>query len=156
MGGLIWLMDICQLSPKDGESIDWEEIVRQARISGWSAAAYYVLQVTREYLGAEYPEGVLIQLKSQIQSQEEKLVLARSVVRQNRAQDGLSNLLGMSRSAQVMSILTNLFPSPKYMCQRYQVRSNWVLPLYYTYRWWDMSRQMIEVLKFRGRAKYNP
>ena len=82
--------------------------------------------------------------------QEEKLVLAKINIGQNSLVSGLIRLMGFTRAARIKSLITYLFPSPKFMRQRYRVRSNLVLPLYYPYRWWSMSRKIIAELRFKA------
>ena len=153
MGILIWFLDIHLLCRRADAGLDWPAFLRQAEAFGWSAAAYYVFRALSEHFAAHFPEEVCAGLCLQIRPLEESLVRARSLPKQNKAYDGLSNLLGMTRPAQLKTILTNLFPTPAYMRQRYGKRSGWILLLYYPYRWWNMARQMMDVLRIRRAAK---
>ena len=101
-----------------------------------------------------YPQDVISKLKSKMRPQEETLVLAKSVMGQTIAYTGLTELMRLQAKARIKLLITYLFPSPKFMHQRYRVRSTWVLPLYYPYRWWDMSCKMIVALRLVCAAKF--
>ncbi len=146
-GVLIWQVDILQLTDKTRKLIDWGEFTRQAKLFGWSAAAYYVLHATLNNLDADITNDVLAQLRSQMQPREENPIRVRSMAGQNNALGGLIFLTELKGKARIKSLFANLFPSPKFMRKRYRVRSNWVLPFYYLYRWWDMCIKLVEAFR---------
>jgi len=156
MGALIWFMDIYKLIERDGTKIDWIEFSRQAKAFGWSAAAYYTLKETHERLEADIPEGLLFELQSQMRPQEENLVRAKSISGQNIAYFALTDLGGLRLATRIRSVVVHLFPNPNFMRQRYRVGSYWALPLYYPYRWWDMTRKLIEMVRLKRAAKTPP
>jgi hypothetical protein len=135
--GLLWLHDIAALVQAKGRQMDWNSILQRAREFGLVLSLNAVLPIVAEHWRAPAPAEFLAQLAASPVSQAEQQAFSlaatpSTAVAQRFFHDmaGLPNWRGRVRFA-----WQNLFPTPEYMRWRYGIQNQWLLPLYYPYRW---------------------
>ena len=134
--GLLWWNDIAEVLRVEGHLIDWNEVVARSR-------AYQLLLPMREVLtrltadwSAAVPAETLRSFAAARPSPSETDRFSRLVGEATVGERFWTDLRGMASWRQRFRFArTNLLPSAAYMRDRYGIRSPWLAPLYYPYRW---------------------
>ena len=135
--GLLWLHDIAALLYACAASMKWDLVLERARSFGLLLSLGAVLPIVVEHWHAPVPPAFLADLAATPVADEEQQAFVQaatpsSAVARRFFHDmaGLPNWRGRVRFA-----WQNLFPAPGYMRWRYGIQNQWLLPLYYPYRW---------------------
>ena len=133
---LLWYCDIDRLIRHHGGSLDWDELIARAETYRLVLSLRTVLAQTIEQFDAPVPDEVTDRLAAMQPDPEEVAVFGFMVAPPHgvieRFLNDLSQLSGTRQRLQF--ILANIFPSPAYMRQRYQIENPWQLLPYYFYR----------------------
>lgn len=126
---LIWLYDLALLVAQQGAQLDWGKTIETAQSFGLTLALRQaLLEMSAAYQVALPAQAEQILAQTRVSRVERWMfALARSKHRQAR---WIADGVGVGGTYW----LTHLFPAPAYMRERYQIRHNALLPLYYAAR----------------------
>jgi hypothetical protein len=136
---LRWFYDLDLLVRFYSADINWDLILRQARLFQWSSSLYAALAQTHDYFNTRVPEQVLSTL-SESRDRHGELILAKGNVPSTRVLEERQGLMERKWFGKIIVIFGLLFPSPAYMRWRYGLKSFWNLPVWYLYRWWSIVK----------------
>jgi len=139
---------------REGQRIDWDELLPRAREFHWSAALHAALQGAQERLGTPLPQGFLDALAKTEDRQAARLVERKADPLQTRARSVWNLLLSLDWQARLRLALAIAFPSPAYVRWRYRPRPEWRWPLCYPYRWLDILRDGLSTLAKLARRSW--
>jgi hypothetical protein len=134
---LLWLQDVAELVNQYNNQIDWNEVLEKARAFDLVLPVKQVMDKVVNEWKVPVPEEFLQKLNATAPSQDELRINPtlsggkRSVGQ--RFIDDIRSIPGLRE--QIRFIFSNLFPSPDYMRQRYDIHRSILIPLYYPYRW---------------------
>ena len=150
--GMRWIYDIAGLVAQFGQEIDWRLLLAKAVEFRLISSVQAVLRQLVEDWSVAIPADVLQAANRLPVSAEEMLVVQRLQAEQRpvvqRFWADLTTVPGWRK--QLPFLLANLFPSPAYMEDRYDLQSRAWLPLAYPYRW---ALGVSEFLSLRLRSK---
>ena len=138
---LRWFYDIHLLIEREGQRIQWDEVVARAREFRWAPAVYAALEGARDRFGTRLPPDVLETLDEASDAQASRLVARRANSLQTRATGVVAAASSLSPGARLRLLLAIALPSPAYMRWRYKPRPAWLWPLCYFYRWLDILHE---------------
>ncbi len=138
---LRWFYDIHLLIEREGQRIQWDEVVARAKGFRWAAAVYAALKGAHDRFGTRLPPGLLEALAEASDPQARRLVARRAAPLQTRATGVLDVASALSPRGRLRLLLAIAFPNPAYMRWRYKLRPAWLWPLCYPYRWLDILRE---------------
>jgi len=135
---LIWFYDLSLLAARRCEDIDWDGLLQQAVQAGWADALYQAFSMVQDRFGLidgtlPLPEGWLERLQQQADLQPAQPGLTVGILKTWK-ESSVRDRLGLLRGA--------LFPRPAYLRWRYHPRPEWLWPLWYLRRWWDILLDM--------------
>lgn len=135
--GLLWLNDLAELAFACASEIQWPGLLAQARTLDLLLPLQKGLARAAAELAAPVPAEFLRELAAAKPSREEQRLFARfATAYQSPAQAAWALLEDMkSPRARLHFALMQAFPPPAYMRRRYGIRSRWLVPFYYPYRW---------------------
>lgn len=135
---LIWHYDLHLLLKRHASSLDWPELIDQARRLGWAQALYQALLETRTLFSSPIPATVLDMLSASMPPQTSTASVTPSLSgrQANWTRRALAELPWRARLRQAWGLL---FPAPAYLRWRYQPRPAWLWPLWYLIRWWKLA-----------------
>ncbi len=142
---LRWFYDIHLLVTREGQRMDWDELVVRARQFHWAPALRAALAGAAARFATPLPAGLLESLMDGADPRDQALVQrkARPQTRGERVGDALASL---GWRARLSLVLANVAPSPAYVRWRYKPRPAWLWPLCYPYRWFDTLREGLSTL----------
>ena len=135
--GVRWIYDIALLVESFGNDIDWQLVFDKATEFELIYSIQVVVQQLVDDWQVAFPADVVSAATELTASEEEQRVVhlllseQRPVVQ--RFWSDLSTMSSWRRRSSYL--LANLFPSPAYMQDRYDLHSRGLLPLAYPYRW---------------------
>ncbi len=150
---LIWFYDLAMLLDKEENGIVWDLAVEKAIEWGWGEALAYALMQVREQLGAPVPEAVLGRLAEERnggQLHPDEMVEAGV---EGRFWAQWQYLLSLKPRYRLQVLVAMVFPGREYMRWRYHPAHDWLLPVYYLYRWWDRGREAARTAIVRAKKK---
>ena len=142
---LRWFYDIHLLVTREGQRIDWDELVVRAQEFHWAPAVQAALAGTAARFATPLPAGPLESLIEDANSRDQALV-QRKARPQTRGESVSDVLASLSWRARLRLVLANVAPSPAYVRWRYKPRPAWLWPLCYPYRWFDILREGLSTL----------
>ncbi|MBN1668068.1 MAG: nucleotidyltransferase family protein [Anaerolineales bacterium] len=143
---LIWFYDLRRLLEVADSSLDWALILAQARAFNWLPALVEALQGVQVRFARPLPAaltGIWPDLLVQVETGARENGVTQALTRWQRT---LAELSGLDWAARRKLIWFLLFPSAQYMRWRYNLSSVWLLPLYYPYRWLDITGEAWKTL----------
>jgi hypothetical protein len=151
---LRWFYDIYLLVEREGQRIQWDQVVARAREFRWAPAVHAALEGARHrFCGPAdgesdtwLPPGVLAALAEASDAEARRLVARRAEGLQTRATGVVAAVSSLSPAARLRLLLAVAIPSPAYMRWRYKPRPAWLWPLCYFYRWFDILREGLTTL----------
>lgn len=142
LNGLRWSFDLALLLARDGEYLDWDEILDAARAFGLAPAFRAAVSHVSDLWGVSVAKEVQMQIAKVESKAGDRMAFWVASAPKPAARivmDGLS----MSGLRKKLAYLFHMFfPSPRYMVTRYRVRHPILLPVYY------LIRQGIGLYKF--------
>lgn len=136
---LRWFYDIDQLIRQSKSHLDWDLVLKQAKIFEWGSALAAALEQAGGYFGTPLPAAILPNLASLTDRHQ-------NFVRQKQTQPATHTLLEYQKfqtldwNGRFRFVLALAFPTPAYMRWRYGFQSSWLLPGFYLLR-------LIEIFK---------
>jgi hypothetical protein len=139
LASLQWLLDIHRLVKYRGLEIDWQALTQQARSFGWSGALMGALKAAQDCFATPLPEGLLPVLQSQVDPND-GLVVMKAKEAPTRILGEWKKLNSLNWQGRLRLVFALMIPGPAYMRWRYEPQPEWIWPLYYLYRWFDIAR----------------
>lgn len=151
---LLWYYDIHLLITGYGPSIDWPDLVHRAREFHWIAALAVALQETQRHFGTPMPPQVMQELQCIDDPHAYTLVRHSKDVPQTRSMSVWKELLSMTTRARFQFIYAHILPTRDYLRWRYPLNlPGWLWPLYYPYRWYDLTSDATQTITALIRRK---
>lgn len=136
--GLLWQHDIAEALHFHRDRLDWSLLLRKAAEYDLVLSLQQVLPPVVHQWNTPVPPGALERVAQLTPSPAERRVFKWLTARQRpviqRFWADLATMPGWR--PRLRYGLVSLFPSAAYMRQRYAIRHDALLPLYYPYRWW--------------------
>lgn len=135
--GMLWQHDIAEFLMLYQDKIDWIEVLKQAQRFRLVLPLQQVLPEIMGHWQVTLPPGILEEIRLLQPSPEEQTLFAWLNARYLRTtlRYFLADLTGLSGWQQKSRFLWNtVFPSSRYMQQRYRIEHPALLPFYYLYR----------------------
>ncbi|MBI5965733.1 MAG: nucleotidyltransferase family protein [Chloroflexi bacterium] len=142
---LRWFHDLDLLIRVYGERIDWDLLLRQAKIFEWGSALDAALSQSNEYFNTPIPEDVRINLWKNSDRHQQLIALLRNKPATHILEEQ-QKLLTLNWYGRFRLMLALIVPAPAYMRWRYQLKTSWVLPAYYLIRWWGILKDAFRTL----------
>ncbi len=141
-----WLYDIHLLVEKEGARINWKEMAEQAASFRWADAVLRAFLRCSQFFGTEFPEEVIQLLERGKDRAAAELVEGRAHPRRKgeKAWETFRTLDWRGKTSLLWALL---FPSPAFVQWRYQPKPFWTWPLFYFYRWFDIIREGVHLLR---------
>jgi len=137
----IWFYDLDLLVRRQGDRLDWDELLRRAQEFRWAAALHAALQGAQDRFGTPLPQGFLDALAEASDHRAVHLVERKADPLQTRALRVWNVMSALDWQGRLRLALAIAFPTPAYMRWRYKPRPRWLWPLCYPLRWLDILRQ---------------
>lgn len=131
---LRWFYDLDRLIHRYAERMDWDLLLSQARKFEWSSALEAALSQTYTYFNTPIPDHVRVSLSEQ-SDRHQALVALKKIQPATHILAERQRLLSLSWYGRFRLVLALFAPAPAYMRWRYQLKSSWMLPVYYFIRW---------------------
>jgi hypothetical protein len=138
---LIWYYDADRLI-RSGR-VDWESFKEQAHTLGWGAVARYVLEGVVTRFATPIPSGLPESLSTGETWETFLIERRKKIGRLSRLDHTWKSLKHFSWPLRLRMIFALFFPNPNYIRWRYVPHPEWTWPLYYFYRWGEMSKELL-------------
>ncbi len=150
---LRWYYDLDQLIRFYGERMDWDLLLSQAKTFEWGSALDAALSQTSAYFDTPVPARVRASL-SESSDRHRGLVALKQIRPATHILEEQQKLLSLNWYGRFRLVLALIAPSPAYMRWRYQLKSAWVLPAYYLFRWGVILKDAVRtVILSLGRGR---
>jgi hypothetical protein len=145
---LRWLYDLHRLVEVYGEQgrIDWEMLLRQARLFHWSSSVAAALSQAADHFGTPVPPEVLDYLASHPDRNTDR-VAAMQRPPATRTLEEIQNLKSLNGWARLKVLLALVAPSPAYIRWRYGFTSIRALPGWYLHRWRVIIEDAVQTVR---------
>jgi len=142
---LRWLYDLDRLFRVYPERIDWNLLLSQARIFEWSSAVSAALSQTVALFGTPIPQKVLADLSKHSDRNMKRVATMQNQPATHTLEEyqKLKSLNGYGRFKLVLALIA---PGPAYMRWRYGLKTSWVLPAWYLFRWWGIFKDAVQTV----------
>ena len=134
---LRWYYDLDLLVRFYGTRIDWDLLLSQAKNFEWSSALSAALLQTHSYFDTPIPDRILARL-SESSDRYSSWIALRQEKPATRILEELRYFKVMNWYGRIFKIAGLVIPSPSYMRWRYKLKSLWLVPVYYPFRWWGI------------------
>ncbi len=123
------------------ENLDWEQLAQRCKTYKCTDIVFNYILLCNSYFGVKLPQQILS--KHRIITSKEILFL-EEVKGLNNKPGNQTSLLSHSNYiksentilTKIVYVFRNLFPLPAFMIKKYHIKSLWLVPFYYFYRWW--------------------
>lgn len=136
---LRWFYDLDRLVRFYQERLDWDLLLSQAKIFEWGSALEAALSQTYTYFDTPVPEHVRASLSDQV-DRHQALVALLKIKPATHILEERQRLLTLNWYGRFRLVSALIAPSPAYMRWRYQLKSSWLVPAYYPFRWWGILK----------------
>lgn len=143
---LRWYYDLHLLITQRGDEVDWEEVLRRGQEFHWVYGLQEALRRTIALFGTHVPAGFLGQLENLEDSRAERLRRRSMRPVKTRSSQGLDDYALIDGRAKLWLAAGLIFPSRTYIVQRYHPRPEGLWPLWYPYRWFVISFDLLKTL----------
>jgi hypothetical protein len=140
---LIWLYDIHRLFSCKGDFLDHDQLFSHAYELHWSSALFEAIDRIQERFGTPVENGVFNNLISE-EERVKNLEGKKHRPGQTRSEKILERMAYLDLQSRVIWVFAKIFPSPDHMKWHYNPQPSWLWPLYYPYRWVDISIDLIK------------
>jgi hypothetical protein len=139
---LRWFYDLDRLILLYAGRIDWDSLLSQAKKFEWSSALDAALSQTYMYFHTPIPDHVRASLAEQ-SDRHEKLVALLQNKPATHILEERQKMLSLNGYGRFRLALALFAPSPAYMRWRYQLKSSWLVPVYYLVRWAGILKDVV-------------
>ena len=144
---LLWLFDINQLISVRYEEIHWNELISRAKTFNWVEAIGITLQEVHNRFKTPVDASALVSFSVQQNKKAWSFIGAKARSPETRFLRELRTLSTLTWWARVLLIFSILFPSPVHVQRQYNLRSIWLSPVFYIYRWMDILMDSLRTLR---------
>ena len=144
---LLWLFDIHQLISNSYEEFRWSELISKANTFNWMEATGITLQEVHNRFMTPVDDSALASFSIQENKKAWSFIRTKARSPETRFLRELRNLSTLTWWARVLLIFSILFPSPVHIQRQYNLRSIWLSPVFYVYRWMDILMDSIRTLR---------
>jgi hypothetical protein len=123
--------------------VDWEEFENRVISMGVRTAVYFSLRIPHDLLKTPVPEHILIRLKP---SRWKEKIMLRWIQRVGLFNPDMKKwsrfgyiLFNIMLYDNLSGVLKAVVPDAETMCERYNVKSRWMLPWFYALRIWGLA-----------------
>ena len=142
---LRWFYDIdCLIRQYEGR-MDWDLLLSQAKSFEWGSALDAFLSQAITYFDTPVPDRVYTSL-SESTDRHRGLVALKQTRSTTNILAERQRLLSLNLYGRFRLVLALLIPSPTYMRWRYHLKSSWMLPVYYPFRWWGILKDAVRTV----------
>jgi hypothetical protein len=142
---LRWLYDIDRLIFVYAGRIDWDLLLRQARRFEWGSAVSAALSQARAFFGTPVPGNILEALAGEMDRNSDRVITLQDPPLTHTFEE-YQKLKSLDLHARLRLAWALVAPAPAYMRVRYGLKSNWLLPAWYFYRWWGILKDAVKTL----------
>jgi hypothetical protein len=142
---LRWFYDLDRLIRFYDGRLDWNLLLSQARLFEWGSALEAALAQTHAYFDTPIPAPVRASLLEQT-DRHQKLVALLKIKPATHILVERQKLLSLNWYGRFRLVLALIAPSPAYMRWRYQLKSSWLVPAYYPFRWWGIFKDALHTV----------
>ncbi len=139
---LRWFYDLDLLVRSYSGRMDWDLLLSQAEKFEWGSALDVALAQTHALFNTPIPEAVLTQLSDNT-DRHRRLVELKQIPPATHILEERQKLLSLNTYGRFRLVAALIAPKPAYMLWRYQLKSSWLLPFYYFYRWWVILKDAV-------------
>ena len=125
---------------------DWDIIIDQAVVLGWTRAVARSLERAVDYFATPVPDTVLESLARRRPAHEDATAAVKKTVPGFRWKIVQKKLSSLSVKEKIRYVFQNLFPVKSYMRKRYAVSPDRPVWPYYPYRWFDQGRDITRAI----------
>ena len=154
---LRWFYDMDCLIRHYNERLDWDLLLSQAKTFEWGSALDAALSQTSAYFDTPLPNHVRASL-SESSDRHRQLVELKQIRPATHILAERQTLLSLNWYGRFRLVAALVFPSPSYMRWRYQLKTSWLLPPYYLFRWWGILKDAVRtvILSLRRSHQSDP
>ena len=142
---LRWFYDVDCLIRHYEERLDWDLLLSQANSFEWGSALDAFLTQTTAYFDTPVPEDVCATLSESF-DRHRGLVALKQTSPATHILAERQKLLSLNLYGRLRLVLALLIPGPTYMRWRYHLKSAWMLPGYYLFRWWGILKDAVRTM----------
>ncbi len=142
---LRWFYDLDRLIRFYAGHIDWDLLLSRAVIFEWGSALEAALSKTVACFDTPIPEHVLTSLSGNSDRHRQLVGLKQGQPAMHVLQK-YQYFLSLNWYGRLRLILALFVPSPAFMRWRYQLKSSWLFPVYYLFRWWQILKGALQII----------
>jgi hypothetical protein len=147
---LLWLHDVAEVVAFYQEQIDWDQVLGRAQAYDLVLPTQRILTRVGDEWHAPIPSAAPERLRALRPSRDEERIFNWLAAAHHPAQHSLANLVSMPGwGPRLRFAWCKLFSSAAYMQHRYRIPHQFLVPLYYPYRWFLGLR---DILRWRDRV----
>lgn len=147
---LLWGYDLHSLICRHCDALDWDELLARSLEFNWGVAIYNALEDVQRHFATPLPDGFLEEFAAQGRFSESMMAQSRSRSPRTRTDATLRKVSNLDWAARVSILVGLLFPDPAYLRQRYLHKAQWLWPLSYPLRWFDVIADVIRTIMRTG------
>ncbi len=142
---LRWYYDLDQLIHFYADRMEWDLLLSQAQEFEWNSALDAALSQSCACFSTPIPEYVRACL-SERSDRHQKLVALLKLKPATHTLEERQKFLSLNGYGRFRFVAALLAPSPAYMRWRYQLKTSWMLPVYYFIRWGGILKDAFHTL----------
>lgn len=127
------------------ERMDWDLLLSQAKSFEWGSALDVFLTQTAAYFDTPVPDRVCASLSESF-DRHRGLVALKQTHPATHILAERQKLLSLNVYGRLRLVLALIIPGPAYMRWRYHLKSSWMLPVYYPFRWWGILKDAVQTV----------
>lgn len=147
---LIWSYDLALMLAQDGTPMDWQLVVDTAERFGLVPPVRLATDRVAETWGVAIPPAVSARLCASLVGRLDRTAFAIMTAPRGNARFFLDAISQPSIKLKAQFVTQHLFPARAYMRERYQIREERWMPLYYVWRLiegpWRMLRSIVSTI----------
>ena len=140
---LLWLFELHLMISQWRERLDWDELIKIAKMIEWTPILRAVFEITQNYFDTDIPVKVIHKLADDPHSAMSKLVKRKTNPDQTRVNHNWNKFLSLDWPTRLRLAWAFIFPESAYLRWHYHPQPKWILLLYYPYRWFDILKTII-------------
>jgi hypothetical protein len=142
---LRWFYDLDLLIRSHGARMDWDLLLSQAKKFEWGSALEAALSKTYAYFDTPIPAPVRARLSAQSDRHAALVALLQNKPATHILEER-QKMLSLNGYGRFRLALALLAPGPAYMRWRYQLKTSWLVPVYYLVRWAGILKEAVQTV----------
>ena len=152
---LHWLYDMDRLVRAYRDRLDWDLLLEQARVFEWGSAISAALSRVIGLFDTPIPPGLIADLSNDSDRNQQRVASLQESPGTHTLEE-YQKLKSLNWHGRFKLILALIAPGPAYMRWRYRLNSEWSLPFYYLYRWWEILIDAVKTVRLFMREAVVP